>query len=355
MEHHTITSTMTLEECKALCTVSWGGVVPAQPCEGVTVQKSGNGVFCWRRNLINLTACDDGTASAGYDTWLWSPTSQAKKPAVHWSQHRGLNCWEGHGAVDLELEKGMFFAEITFAECKAACDMNAKCNGIVFAPLPDPFPSEQTPRYWGRCFRRGSMDISKCDRPEGPTEEIAMDTWVKSEAPFPKPTEDRDCHPLDNHDCARNSLCRWCSIPGLDMSTTSGCLNQSYADTFVDAFNCMPPVNAVDPCFGSDLVYCPSSYKPECKRCFNTEGHGAPTSTCEAEVPISFPGYCEDDGAHHDAYKAACSQLEHSTCSRHPLCHLCQVAGIDAPLCVDKDFAPLACSSSSAHVSSLMV
>lgn len=69
-----------------------------------------------------------------------------------WQAHAGLNCWRGHGAIDLEASEGEAFAVDGLDACKAACLAKAACEAVVFEPAQ--------PRA---CYRRTAVDVAHCD------------------------------------------------------------------------------------------------------------------------------------------------------------------------------------------------
>lgn len=93
--------------------------------------------------------------------------------AETWTEHSGLNCYEGHGAADLEKTHGQPCGTMSLAECEGFCDKLPGCTGIVMSSGS----GDQA------CFRRGSIDLSKCDSQQYNN----YNTYVKSVSPSPPP------------------------------------------------------------------------------------------------------------------------------------------------------------------------
>jgi len=82
-----------------------------------------------------------------------------------------LNCYTGHGAVDLESPAGQPCGEMTLQECEAKCDELDDCQGITTSPADG-----------GKilCYRRGAIVIGKCDH-----EAMGYSTLLNIKAPLP--------------------------------------------------------------------------------------------------------------------------------------------------------------------------
>ena len=104
---------------------------------------------CYILGSVQLGLCDTGSP---WDTYTVARDAAARQ----WSEHTGLNCYDGgHGATTLpeRFPNGVSSKSTTLAGCKASCESQAACVGIVFAsfspippapPAPIPFdPTEQ--------------------------------------------------------------------------------------------------------------------------------------------------------------------------------------------------------------------
>jgi len=66
-----------------------------------------------------------------------------------------LNCYSGHGAVDLETIPGESCGVMSLDQCHNKCvSLGAACQGITVSPRSD----NQVD-----CYRRGSIEVDKCD------------------------------------------------------------------------------------------------------------------------------------------------------------------------------------------------
>ncbi|KAL1521408.1 hypothetical protein AB1Y20_021072 [Prymnesium parvum] len=75
------------------------------------------------------------------------PTSPSPVPAS-WTFHKGLNCYPGHGAEDIDA-KGP--AEVrTLAACKSLCEAEQRCEAIVVL------------RKDSSCYRKSALHLSRC-------------------------------------------------------------------------------------------------------------------------------------------------------------------------------------------------
>lgn len=85
-----------------------------------------------------------------------------------WTQHKGKNCYSGHGATDLDSGHGCGMMGV--AACQARCDDLLACTGITMASgLGN-----------STCYRRTNIDMTECV-------DGHYDTWTKSVAPTPSP------------------------------------------------------------------------------------------------------------------------------------------------------------------------
>ena len=85
-----------------------------------------------------------------------------------WTQHKGKNCYSGHGAVDLDSGHGC--GTMSIAACQAKCDVLLACTGITM----ESGPGNTT------CYRRTNIELDACV-------DGNYDTWTKSVAPPPSP------------------------------------------------------------------------------------------------------------------------------------------------------------------------
>jgi len=258
--------------------------------------------------------------------------------------HRGVNCWEGHGGRDLELVTGNPFAQISFAECKAMCNLTPDCQAITFRPLIAAI--KELSASFGDCYRRGSINISSCYHGAA-FSDPEYDTWVKSTEPALPRSHDA-CESLSVDQCAHNAHCRAC---GTQAYSPSICVPQSLADQYFPISSCLEPVAEYNPCKSISVESCRSWEMPECRECIFKNQFTAPYFTCNIEVVAEYGSiglwYCTDDAYHHDVYKAACSQLDSQHCQEAPLCSLCELPSTTTTICIDKDDFPSICSTTS--------
>jgi hypothetical protein len=117
---------------------------------------------CFRRSNINIPQCDND--GIDYGTWLAPSKSQ-------WTDHKGKNCYSGHGAIDLESSPGAAAFGNTIAACKAECDNTPGCTGVTIREGP----SGST---LNTCYRRRNISLAECDS-QGPGIE-SYHTWTKA-------------------------------------------------------------------------------------------------------------------------------------------------------------------------------
>jgi hypothetical protein len=338
-----------LDECKKICEASLPfDFVNNYNCSGITVQNvttaNGSHMRCWRRGRIQIQQCDKMT---GYDTWTLTGTPE-KYPVVNWTRSGAVSCFEGHGAKDLEVYKGVPLGRMSFPECKAMCNFLPDCEGIVVEFDESqvvvgnwPFP---------QCYRRSSIDLKSCVRGDQQAWALPFDTWVKvksADAPSTRHSmmaeehENAACSHLIGDNCTANNMCRLCL---LDADTSrppyyrQGCVSEVFADSFVADQGCESP--SQDPCKAHTSAK--DCHDNGCRYCHNTAGK-ITSNFCVAEVPGGIPGFCDDTLDHESDYKA-CAMIPDNLCDSTAVCGLCefQVSPNSShpeydKLCVDKD------------------
>lgn len=141
-----------------------------------------------------ITACMAAT--------LVAAISAAAAPS-RYTQHPGLNCYQGHGAANIDSgptpNGGALF---TAAQCEAQCDATAGCFCVVTkardsdAALPHPSATGKkrdagtTSNSTGLCWRRTYCDPERCEA------NGQFNAYIKPGAPIPPPTPNP--HPLAN-------------------------------------------------------------------------------------------------------------------------------------------------------------
>ena len=96
-----------------------------------------------------------------------------KGGASGWAHYPKTNCWwAGHGSVEIDSPKGTAVPGIHgLEECKASCvNFGYRCQGIIFSPIE------------GFCFRKGEIDLAKCDR-----QHKKLDLYLRTDAFPPAP------------------------------------------------------------------------------------------------------------------------------------------------------------------------
>ena len=104
--------------------------------------ESGSAVHapCYVLGSVELGLCDAGSP--------WNTYTFTRDAAAQWSEHRGYNCYDGgHGATTLpeRFPNGVSSKSTTLAGCKASCEGQAACVGIVFASFSPPPPAPPAP------------------------------------------------------------------------------------------------------------------------------------------------------------------------------------------------------------------
>merc|ERR1711924_82800 len=295
--------------------------------------------------------CDE---MSGYDTWTLTGTAE-KFPAVKWSRSRATSCFEGHGAKDLEVYKGVPLGAMSFPECKAMCNFLPDCEGIVMEF------DLHIGNSW--CYRRSSIDLKSCVRGDQQAWALPFDTWVKvksDDAALTRRAEENgiaSCPQLQGDDCTANRICRWCEFDDLrhypHIFESHGCVSAALADGFIADGQCARP--SQDPCDAHT-----SAKDCHDNGCHYCEGLRRGQTACVSEIS-GFPGYCDDTVDHEAGYKACAalgSQFDRSygsqQCEASPVCTVCVIQVSASPsnssyqkICVDKDSVGSWCKGTS--------
>jgi len=168
----------TASECKALCAED-------TQCAGVVVVNNLDKYKCWQRRALTIGSC---AQSGQYDVWeriaangnapvvpveapvstsppdpviadevpvSTSPPSsdQPASPAGTWRHHRGTNCFAGNGGVGLPGKNPMQ-GDYTPSECKALCEEDTQCVGVVVVNTLDKY----------KCWQRSALTIENCPK-----------------------------------------------------------------------------------------------------------------------------------------------------------------------------------------------
>lgn len=132
--------TMTVEACQQKC-------LDTEGCTAVTVAPQATGeVACYRKADVNLEHCDSGTT---FTTYVRS----------QWLLAGGFNCYDGHGAKDLEHPASADCGIMDVHSCQQKCNNTPNCTGVTWQG------SDHS--GIGKCYRKADIHISKCDRGTG--------------------------------------------------------------------------------------------------------------------------------------------------------------------------------------------
>lgn len=114
-------------------------------------------------------------ALAGFLTFGKAPERSSLRAsmvlAADWTQHEGMNCFQGHGGI--QLADGYELPGFLLDDCKAQCEKVSGCAGVVVGQ--------------GSCWRLSSLTPSEC------LSNQPFDTWERassgasSEVPAPAP------------------------------------------------------------------------------------------------------------------------------------------------------------------------
>lgn len=111
------------------------GILPTS----VAPPATGAGVVyapCYVLGSVTLGKCD---TLSPWNTYTWFHSA--------WAEHRGFNCYAGHGATTLpeRYPFGVPSKNTTLEACKATCVVQPKCAGIVFSSVSTPPPAPPMP------------------------------------------------------------------------------------------------------------------------------------------------------------------------------------------------------------------
>jgi hypothetical protein len=102
-------------------------------------------------------------------------SSSSSSLAAEWTEHDGYNCYEDHGATDLESPPGSSCGSMAVAECEAKCDSLSGCTSITVDT------SEGGSKVG--CYRRADVHITECDY----SHKGGYNTYTKPALPTPPP------------------------------------------------------------------------------------------------------------------------------------------------------------------------
>lgn len=153
---------------------------------------SSNRAMSWLDGMTGCTGdCNKDTASVTFSNIEINsldhpptptpPTPPSPpSPPVSWKLSKAVNCYQGHGAEDLEKKKGEPCGTMSLVECEQKCNDLSGCTGITMSVGS----GDQT------CYRRGDIDLRQCDHNSN-----NYNTWVKSATPMP-PTPPSPAPPI---------------------------------------------------------------------------------------------------------------------------------------------------------------
>jgi hypothetical protein len=128
---------MSLADCQRKCLELPG-------CQAVTVAPTPDGkVECYRKADVSLAHCDGATS---LDTYV----------RREWMLAGGFNCYTGHGAVDLEHPPTSDCGTMSVRDCQRKCAVTPGCSAVTWLGADH--------SGVGKCYRKGSIDLPKCDR-----------------------------------------------------------------------------------------------------------------------------------------------------------------------------------------------
>jgi len=160
---HTAPIGLTLSACKERCDADSGcACVSFLPHKGK----------CWRRSACVPLEFDH---IDGFDTYVKLAVSPSPAPAppASWQMHANTNCFRHHGAHAVDSGD---IGSLSLADCKAACQSKADCEGIVMKATCDASAAV-------KCWRYRKIDLAKCDRIGG------YNLWLKTPSePLPMPS-----------------------------------------------------------------------------------------------------------------------------------------------------------------------
>jgi hypothetical protein len=89
-----------------------------------------------------------------------------------WTEHRGFNCWDGHGATEIDTYP---IGTMSLESCEDKCSQTPGCTTVTFMVKDDNHGTR------GNCWRRKDVDVSKCQT------STEFDTWTLNSLPPPAP------------------------------------------------------------------------------------------------------------------------------------------------------------------------
>merc|ERR1711920_1101856 len=150
----------TLAECKAQCGMD-------DDCAGVVISNNVDRSKCWLRQHLNLDKC---LQNGELDVWkrVELPVAQTPEPSMGlaWTHYPRSNCYAGFGGVEVP-GKDPLRGRFTVAECKAECEMDDRCVGVVVTNTADR----------STCWLRQQLNLDKC------LENVEVDVWKRSVLP----------------------------------------------------------------------------------------------------------------------------------------------------------------------------
>ena len=126
---------MNLESCQKKCD-------DLNDCTAITMSELDGKGFgqCYRKTNIVLSECDSGTSFSTYVRRDWVLSS-------------GSNCYESHGAVDIDASTSCGY--MTTRSCIDRCVSTPGCTGFVMQG------TDHSGK--GNCYRKSNITISECD------------------------------------------------------------------------------------------------------------------------------------------------------------------------------------------------
>jgi hypothetical protein len=100
-----------------------------------------------------------------------TPPPPPPAPPPAWTEKKGLNCYQGHGATDLEPNPGLPCGTMSLAQCKLKCDDLPGCVAITMSA-----GGLLHQRGEQMCFRRADIDLTRCQRHKG-----NYNTYIKTQ------------------------------------------------------------------------------------------------------------------------------------------------------------------------------
>jgi acid ceramidase len=95
-----------------------------------------------------------------------------------WTPNPDVNCYEGHGAVELEDKSGEPCGSMSIEDCEMKCFELPSCQGVTVTPANGLGIKTGSVK----CFRRGNITLDQCDH--GGFTANGYDTWLKGGPPL---------------------------------------------------------------------------------------------------------------------------------------------------------------------------